>query len=105
MDIRKNDTVIVTTGREKGKTGKVVSVLLDRGRVVVEKINRVKRHQKPTAKMRQGGIVEKEASLAVSNLMLYCTKCSKGSRVGHKLDKDGTRLRFCRRCGEVFAHV
>lgn len=103
--IRKNDTVIVTTGRERGKTGKVIAVFPQLGRAVVEKLNRVKRHQRPTQKLRQGGIVEKEAPIQISNLMLYCSKCSKGVRVGHQVTKDGDRVRICRKCGEAFRHV
>ena len=103
--IRRNDNVIVTTGKEKGKIGKVLMVLRERERAVVEKLNRVKRHQKPTAKLRQGGIVEKEASLALSNLMLYCSKCSKGVRIRIRVQPDGKKVRVCVKCGEAFADV
>ena len=103
--IRRNDNVIVTTGKEKGKTGKVLMVLRERERAVVEKLNRVKRHQKPTAKLRQGGIVEKEASLALSNLMLYCSRCSKGVRIRIQVRPDGNKMRVCVKCGEAFADV
>lgn len=98
--IRKNDTVMVITGREKGKSGKIIAIFPDRGRALVEKLNMVKRHQRPTQKMRQGGIVEKEAPLSLSNLMIYCLKCKKGVRSGVKVGKDGKKTRVCKKCGE-----
>lgn len=98
--IRKNDMVVVTTGKFKGKTGKVLAVLSERGRALVEKLNLVKRHQKPTQKLPQGGIVEKEASFHLSNLMIYCAKCKKGVRTGVKIAKDKTKNRVCKKCGE-----
>lgn len=98
--IRKNDTVMVMTGKYKGKTGKVVAVMAAEGRALVEKINMVKRHQKPNQKLPQGGVVEKEASLHLSNLLVYCPKCSKGARMGVKKAKDGKKQRVCKKCGE-----
>lgn len=98
MSIRKNDTVYVISGKEKGKTGKVISVLTEKGRAVVDKLNIVKRHQKPTPKLKQGGIVEKSASLPLSNLMIYCAKCSKPVRVGVQVGKDGQKVRICKKC-------
>ena len=91
--------VMVTTGKEKGKTGKVLSILVDRHRAFVEKLNRVKKHQRPTQKMKQGGILEKEASLHLSNLMIYCTSCKKGVRTGVKVEGDGKKIRVCKKCG------
>ncbi len=99
--IRKNDTVQVITGKYKGKTGKVISVLVDRGRAIVEKLNMVKRHQKPNQKLPQGGVIEKEASFDLSNLLGFCSKCSKGVRVGVKVAKDGKKTRVCKKCGET----
>ena len=75
MAIRRNDTVVVIAGKEKGKRGRVLAVLPARQRVLVERVNLVKRHQRPTQKVRQGGIIEREASLHVSNVMLVCGKC------------------------------
>jgi len=98
--IRKNDTVMVITGKFKGKTGKVIEILPGTQRALVEKLNVVKRHQKPTQKLPQGGIVEKEASLDISNLLIYCSKCKKGVRIGVKLAKDGQKNRICKKCGE-----
>lgn len=99
MMIRSNDTVMVIAGKERGKTGKVLRVLLDRERAIVEKLNLVKRHTRPNAQQRQGGIVEKESSIHLSNLMLYCEKCQKGVRVRNKIDTKN-KLRVCSKCGE-----
>ncbi|MBI2083837.1 MAG: 50S ribosomal protein L24 [Deltaproteobacteria bacterium] len=101
--IRKGDNVIVTTGKEKGKIAKVIAIFPRESSALLEKLNKVKRHQKPTAKLRQGGIVEKEAPIHVSKMMLYCSKCSKGVRVGSKVIDGGKKVRFCRKCQEVFA--
>jgi large subunit ribosomal protein L24 len=101
LAIRKNDTVLVIAGREKGKRGKVLFVLSARDRVIVERLNMVKRHQRPTQKLRQGGIIEREAPLHVSNVMLVCSKCDKATRVGVRVLADDRRARVCRRCGEI----
>ena len=101
LTIRKNDTVLVIAGREKGKRGKVLFVLPARERVIVERINMVKRHQRPTQKLRQGGIIEREAPLHVSNLMLVCGKCGEAVRFGHDHLPDGSKVRVCRKCEGV----
>jgi large subunit ribosomal protein L24 len=101
LTIRKNDTVLVIAGREKGKRGKVLFVLPTRERVIVERVNMVKRHQRPTQKLRQGGIIEREAPLHVSNVMLVCSKCDKATRVGMRVLADDRRARVCRRCGDI----
>lgn len=101
LTIRKNDTVLVIAGREKGKRGKVLFVLPARERVVVEHVNMIKRHQRPTQKLRQGGIIEREAPLHVSNVMLVCSKCDKATRVGVRVLADDRRARVCRRCGDI----
>jgi large subunit ribosomal protein L24 len=105
LAIRKNDTVLVIAGREKGKRGKVLFVLPARGRVVVERVNMVKRHQRPTQKLRQGGIIEREAPLHVSNVMLVCSKCDRATRVGVRVLADDRRARVCRRCGDIVDKV
>ena len=99
--IRKNDTVLVISGKEQGKRGKVARVLPDAFRAVVEGLNMVKRHTRATGMTMTGGIVEKEAPLHISNLMLVCNKCDRPMRVGFKFLDDGTKVRVCRRCGEV----
>jgi large subunit ribosomal protein L24 len=101
LSIRKNDTVLVIAGKEKGKKGKVLFVVPARSRVIVEHVNMIKRHQRPTQKLRQGGIIEREGSLHVSNVMLVCGKCDKPTRVGMKVLADGRRVRICRKCGET----
>jgi large subunit ribosomal protein L24 len=101
VHIKKNDTVIVTKGKEKGKSGRVLRVLPEKGKAVVEKLNFIKRHAKPSRQFRQGGILEKEAPLTLSNLMLLCPKCNKAVRTGKKRLEDGKNVRICRRCGDI----
>lgn len=102
LSVRKNDTVIVTAGKEKGKKGKVLKVLPAKERVVVEKVNFIKKHQKPTSAQRQGGIIEKEGPIHASNVMLYCEKCGKGVRIRRQRLEDGNAVRLCVGCGESF---
>ena len=99
--IRKNDIVKVIAGREKGKVGRVLKVDRERGRLFVEKLNLVKRHIKPGKTHPQGGIVEKEAPLAYSNVLVMCDKCNKPTRIGIQEDPGGKRVRACKRCGDV----
>jgi len=99
--VRKNDTVMVVTGRDRGKTGKVLRVLPLHGRVIVERLNMVKRHTKPRGAASPGGIVEKEAPMDISNVMVLCDRCNAPVRIGFKLAADGSRSRICRRCGDV----
>jgi len=101
VHIRKNDIVKVITGREKGKVGRVLKVDRESGRIVVEKLNMVKRHIKPGKTHPQGGIVEKEAPLAFSNVLVMCDKCNKPTRIGMVQDPGGKRARVCKRCGDV----
>lgn len=100
MKLRNGDTVQITTGKEKGKTGKVFRVDAANGRVWVERLNMVKRHQRPTQAQRQGGIIEKEAPLHVSNVMYYDEKAGKPSRIGYRMEKSG-KVRIAKRSGEV----
>jgi large subunit ribosomal protein L24 len=102
--IKKNDTVMVVAGRDRGKTGKVMRVLPDRGRVVIERLNIVKRHSKPRGAQSPGGIVEKEAPIDISNVMIFCDRCNAPVRVGVKTADDGTRNRVCRKCGEAIGN-
>ena len=101
MHIKKNDIVVVTKGKEKGKSGKVLRIIPEKGKAIVEKLNFIKRHSKPTQQMRQGGIIEKEAPLAIANLMVLCPKCNKSVRVGKKKLEDGGKVRICNKCGDV----
>ena len=98
--VRRGDTVGVIAGRERGKRGKVLRVLMDKGRVLVEHVNMIKKHQRPTQKLRQGGIIEREGALALSNVLLVCARCDKPSRTGIKILADGRKVRTCKRCGE-----
>jgi large subunit ribosomal protein L24 len=113
FSLRKNDQVEIISGREKGKTGKILKLDLKTGRVTVDKVNMVKRHTRPTPKS-SGGIVEKELPLHYSNVLLLCPKCNRGVRHGHKMmektgknEKKGAegtarlaKIRVCKRCGE-----
>lgn len=98
--IRKNDTVMIIAGRERGKTGKVLRVLPERDRVLVERLNLVKRHSKGQGPQSPQGIVEKEAPLHRSNVMVMCEKCNVPVRMGKKQLQDGRHVRVCRRCGD-----
>ena len=97
--VKKGDTVQVLAGKNKGKQGQVMRILTKKGRVLVERVNMIKRHQKPTQNT-QGGIIEKEASIDASNVAPVCPKCRKGVRIGFKLHDDGTKVRVCKKCGE-----
>jgi large subunit ribosomal protein L24 len=99
--IKKNEEVEVIAGREKGKRGKVLKVIPKKERVVVEKVNFIKRHTRPGARSRQGGIVEVEGPLHISNVMLICSKCERAVRVGYKILDDKRKVRHCKRCGEI----
>lgn len=100
MQIKKNDTVVVTSGREKGKRGRVIAVYRSENRVLIEKLNIVKRHTRPNPNLRQGGIVEREAPISAANVRLICPKCDKPTRVARRVDGDG-RTRVCRSCNEA----
>jgi len=99
--IKKGDQVVVISGKEKGKTGRILRVFPKKQRAIVERVNFLKKHTKPSQKNRQGGIVEKEASLHVSNLLLYCMRCEKGSRIGFKILENRNKVRYCKRCNEL----
>jgi large subunit ribosomal protein L24 len=100
--VRKNDNVIVTTGRDRGKRGRVLRVLADKGRVVVEGVNFIKRHTRPNPQRNvKGGIVEREAPLHVSNVQIVCPECGRTTRIGSRRLDDGSRVRFCRKCEGV----
>ena len=99
--VHRGDTVAIISGRERGKRGKVLRVLPEAGRVIVEKVNMMKKHQRPTQKLRQGGIIEREAALALSNVLLVCGRCNQPSRAGIKVLGDGRKVRVCRSCGET----
>ncbi len=107
MKVHKNDMVVVIAGNYLGKNGKVLKVFREKARVIVEGVNIIKRHSRPSQKNPQGGIVQKEAPIHLSNVMVVCPKCNTPSRLGHAAVTDATtskrRLtRVCRNCGEMF---
>lgn len=99
--VRKDDLVMVIAGKERGKSGKVLRILPKRDRVVVERVNLIKRHTKPSRKAPQGGIIEREAPIHVSNVLLLCERCRRPVRAGHRVVEDGRKVRVCKRCGEI----
>ncbi len=101
MKIRKNDTVLGITGRDRGKKGKVRIAYPKENRLIVEGINMVKRHTKPAGEGRPSGIVEREALISAASVMLFCGKCNHPSRVGSRFLNDGKKVRICRSCQEV----
>lgn len=101
MKVVKNDNVIVISGNYKGKKGKVLKVFPKQNRVIVEGVNFIKRHTRPTQKNQQGGIVEKEAPIQVSNLMVICPKCDTPTRLGRKMLENKKHMRVCKNCGEM----
>jgi large subunit ribosomal protein L24 len=101
MKIRKDDTVLVITGKDKGKKGKVRFAYPGDNRIMVEGINMVKKHAKAKQQVKQAGIIEREAPISVASVMLLCAKCNKPARVGYKTLQDGRKARVCRACGEV----
>jgi large subunit ribosomal protein L24 len=100
--IRKNDNVVVMTGKDRGKRGRVLKVLPEKNRVVVEGVNFIKRHTKPNPQRNiKGGLVEREAALHASNVQLVCPECGKPTRLGRKVLGDGRKVRICRKCEGV----
>ncbi|HAV43103.1 TPA: 50S ribosomal protein L24 [bacterium] len=100
LRVRKGDRVFLITGKDKGKSGKVLKVFPLRDRILIEGLNQVKRHTRPSRKNPQGGIIEKELPLHISNVMLVCPNCNKPTRIGRTFLKDGTKIRICRKCQE-----
>jgi large subunit ribosomal protein L24 len=100
--IRRNDTVLVIAGKDRGKTGVVRSVLTKKGRVIVDGVNMIKKHQRPSQSQGQivpGGIVTREGPLDASNVMIVCSECGKAARTGARIRPDGVKVRVCKRCG------
>jgi len=103
--VRRDDRVMVIAGKEKGKIGKILKVFPKKQLVIVEKVNVVKRHARPSPTTGKGGIIEKEAPIHISNVMIMCDKCMKPVRVGHKFLEDGRKVRYCKKCGEIIDKV
>ncbi|MGI6421550.1 MAG: 50S ribosomal protein L24 [Syntrophomonadaceae bacterium] len=101
MYIKKGDIVVVTSGKDKGKKGKILRSLPDQNKVVLEGINKAKKHQKPSRAIPQGGILQIEAPISASNVMYVCKKCNKPTRLGKKILDNKEKVRFCKKCGEI----
>jgi len=99
--VKKNDQVVVIMGKEKGKIGKVLSVNPEKQRVIVEKVNFIKRHTRPSARQRQGGIIEREGTIHISNVMVVCPKCNKPTRITKRILEEQKKVRACKKCGEI----
>jgi large subunit ribosomal protein L24 len=102
MHVRKGDTIVVIAGKEKGKRGRILRVATDKERLVVERVNMVKRHTKPTQANPRGGILEKEGTIAMSNVALWCAKCAKGRRAKAEIRDGQKKRRTCVKCGSPF---
>jgi len=101
LHVKKDDLVMIIAGKDKGKSGKVLRVMPDKGRVLVENLNLIKRHTRPSRTSNEGGIIEKEAPIALSNVQLLCHGCNKPSRTGIRVLEDGSKSRFCKKCNEI----
>jgi large subunit ribosomal protein L24 len=99
--IKRDDTVMVISGKDKGKRSKVLRVIPKDKKVIVDNVNVVKKHQRPTQKMREGGIIEQPSPIDISNVMLVCPNCDQKTRVGFKFLEDGSKVRYCKKCGEI----
>lgn len=101
--IKRNDTVFVISGKDKGKTGKVIRIFTEEDNALVQGINFVKKHQRRTQQDQQGGVIQKEMPICISKLLLACPKCNKPTRLKIRVLEDGTKLRVCARCSEVIS--
>jgi large subunit ribosomal protein L24 len=101
MRVRKGDKVVVVSGNDKGKEGKILKVFPDSGRIIVEKVNMIKRHTRASKDVPQGGIIEKEGPINASNVMLVCPNSGKATRIGHEILADGSRARVSKKSGEM----
>ncbi|MCL4542322.1 MAG: 50S ribosomal protein L24 [Deltaproteobacteria bacterium] len=99
MGLKKNDDVMVLTGKEKGKTGKIIRIDKNGIRVYIKKVNMIKRHIKPRSPQEPGGIIDKEAGINISNVGLYCSKCKKPVRFSVKANEKNKKIRICKKCG------
>ncbi len=99
MHVKKNDTVVVISGKDRGKQGKVLAAMPNEGKVIVEGVNILTRHVRPRSAKEQGGRIEQEGSIYASKVMLYCSKCKKATRIGYDVLKNGDKVRTCKKCG------
>ncbi|RME43832.1 MAG: 50S ribosomal protein L24 [Deltaproteobacteria bacterium] len=103
--VKKNDIVVVIAGKEKGKRGKVLKVFPEKGRVIVEGLNMIKRHTRPNQMVQQGGIIEREAPISISNVQLYDPKADRPVRIGYKVLEDGRKVRYSVKTGEILDQI
>lgn len=101
VHVKKGDTVYVLTGKDRGKKGKVLTVIPDKMAVIVEGVNIVTKHKKPRSMQQTGGIIHQEAPISSSNVMFFCEKCKKPGKVGRKFLENGEKVRYCKKCGEI----
>jgi len=101
LRIKKGDTVLILSGKDKDKKGRILVVMPKKEKVIVEGVNIIKKHQKPSRKYPQGGIIEKEHPIHISKVLLICPKCDKPTRIGARFLEDGRKVRICKKCGEV----
>jgi len=101
--IRKDDTVMVLAGKDRGKTGKVLRIFPERERAIVEGVNFVKKHMRRTREDQQGGVIQRESTINISNLAIFCKGCNRAARIGVTLLADGTKSRYCKKCNEVIS--
>lgn len=99
--LKKNDTVKILAGKDKGKSGKILFVFPDKGRVLVQGLNLIKKHIRRTREDQQGGVIQKESPIHISNLMVVCQKCGKPTKIGFNVLSDGTKIRICKKCKEL----
>ena len=102
IHVKKNDTVVVISGKDAGKQGKVLVAMPDAGKIIVEGVAMVTKHQKPRGMGMQGGIIHQEAPIYASKVMLVCPHCGKPTRLAHKMLENGAKARLCKKCGETF---
>lgn len=101
VHVKKGDTVVVLSGKDRTKKGKVLEVIPSEGKVVVEGVNMISKHQKPNQQVKQGGIIHKEGTIFASKVAVYCPNCNEGRRMGHEILADGKKVRKCVKCGEI----
>ena len=105
VNFKKGDNVLVISGDDKGKRGKIVSIFPRKMKVIIEGVNFLKKHNKPTQKVPQGGVIKKEGALHISNIKLICNKCNKPTNIKRERTKEGKRVRVCKKCGEIIDKV
>ncbi|MGC9322323.1 MAG: 50S ribosomal protein L24 [Kosmotogaceae bacterium] len=103
--VKREDTVMVISGKDRGKKGKVLKTIPSENKIIVEGVNFTKKHQRPTNQYREGGIIERESPIYVSKVMVVCPNCDKPTRVAHKILENGEKVRSCKKCGEIIDKV